>query len=391
MKQRFKFSSRHSWREHHLKDHRPPWWPENEEWPPRDPRHWRRFGRHNPFFRRMGCIFVIFNIFGFFVFATILGLILNALHIIEIPFQKFTWVLPFGLVFFVLIVFMLVMAVRNFRRMSRPLDELVEASGKVAEGDFTARVDVNGPPEVRTLLHGFNSMAERLQENDRQRRNMLADVSHELRTPLTVIQGNVEGILDGMYPPDETRLKSILEETQVMSRLIEDLRTLSLAESGALYLKQEPTDLEELIRDTVAGFDAQAKAKEIKLELSVSHVDEVNIDPQRVREVLSNLIGNALRYTPSHGEVKVSLTVSISSEKRSVTISVEDSGAGIESVDLPHIFERFYKSSDSGGMGLGLSIAKYLVEAHGGKIWAESTAGQGTKISFTLPQQTMVK
>jgi len=334
----------------------------------------------------MGCIFVVFNIFGFFVFATILGLILNALNIIEIPFQKFTWVLPFGFVFFVFIVFMLVVATRNLRRVSRPLDELVEASNKVAEGDFTARVDEMGPPEVRTLLHGFNSMAEKLQENDRQRRNMLADVSHELRTPLTVIQGNVEGILDGMYTADEARLKSILEETQVMSRLIEDLRTLSLAESGALRLKKEATDLEELIRDTVAGFESQTEEKEISLALSLASIEDVNIDPQRVREVLSNLIGNALRYTPSQGKVKVDLAESTSGEERSVMISVEDSGAGIESADLPHIFERFYKSSDSGGMGLGLSIAKYLVEAHGGKIWAESDAGEGTKISFTLPQ-----
>jgi len=391
MKNRPHFSSRRQWREHYFKDHRPPWWPENEEWPPRNPRNWRRFGRHNPFFRRMGCIFLAFNFVGFVVFATVLGLVLHFFGVIQVPTQKFTWVFPAGLFFFIFFVFMFVMAARNFRRLSRPLDELVEASNKVAEGDFTARVDVNGPPEVRTLLHGFNSMAGRLQENDRQRRNMLADVSHELRTPLTVIQGNVEGILDGMYSADEARLKSILEETQVMSRLIEDLRTLSLAESGALHLKQESTNLDELIRDTVAGFEAQAKEKDITLELSVTRVDEINVDPQRVREVLSNLIGNALRYTPSQGVVKIGLTESTSGVERSVVISVEDSGAGIVSADLPHIFERFYKSSDSGGMGLGLSIAKYLVEAHGGKIWAESEAGQGTKISFTLPLQSLVK
>lgn len=270
--------------------------------------------------------------------------------------------------------------------MSRPLDDLVDASNKVAEGDFSARVDVKGPPEVRTLLHGFNSMAERLQVNDQQRRNMLADVSHELRTPLTVIQGNVEGILDGMYPADEARLQSILDETQVLSRLIEDLRTLALAESGALQLKKEPTDIEELIRDTVAGFETQAKEKEVTLEMDLAQVDDVNVDPQRIREVLSNLIGNALRYTPSGGMVKVGLVEAGSGLEREALLFVEDNGPGIESTDLPHVFERFYKSSDSGGMGLGLSIAKYLVEAHGGKIWAESDAGEGTKISFTLPE-----
>ena len=333
----------------------------------------------------MGCIFVIFNIFGFALFATILGLILNAFGVIQISVPQFQWFLPVGILFLVFVVAIGALATRNLRRVSRPLDELAEASAKVAEGDFSARVSVTGPPEVRTLLHEFNSMAEHLQVNDQQRRNMLADVSHELRTPLTVIQGNVEGILDGMYSADEARLKSILEETQVLSRLIEDLRTMSLAESGSLPLRREPTDLRELIRDTVAGFESQIKEKEIKLDLSLIDIEEVNIDPQRVREVLSNLVGNALRYTPSQGTVKVGLTESASGEERSVTISVQDSGAGIESADLPHVFERFYKSSDSGGMGLGLSIAKYLVEAHGGKIWAESGVGQGAKISFMLP------
>jgi signal transduction histidine kinase len=226
-------------------------------------------------------------------------------------------------------------------------------------------------------------MAERLQVNDQQRRNMLADVSHELRTPLTVIQGNVEGILDGMYPADEARLQSILEETQVLSRLIEDLRTLALAESGALQLKKESTNLGELIRDTVAGFESQAKEKEISLELDLNQMEDVNIDPQRIREVLSNLIGNALRYAPRQGVIKIGLAESGSGVQKEALLFVQDNGTGIESADLPHIFERFYKSSDSGGMGLGLSIAKYLVEAHGGRIWAESEGG--TKISFALP------
>jgi len=393
MKRFSRISDRRAWREHYLSGHRPPWWPENEEWPPHDPRNWRRMGRHNPFFRRMGCMFVVFNFIAFAVFAAVLGIVLNVLGIIHIPAQNVTWIFPAGLIFLGIVVFTFVTTARNFRRISRPLDELVEASNKVAEGDFSARVDVKGPPEVRTLLHGFNSMAERLQVNDQQRRNMLADVSHELRTPLTVIQGNVEGILDGMYPADETRLQSILEETQVLSRLIEDLRTLALAESGGLHLRKEPTDLNELVRDTVAGFESQIKEKEISLELELAQLEDVEVDPQRVREVLSNLIGNALRYTPIQGVVKVGLVESGSGAALSVSkgpekealLFVQDNGPGIESADLPHVFERFYKSSDSGGMGLGLSIARYLVEAHSGKIWAESENGQGTKISFTLP------
>ncbi|PWB71799.1 MAG: hypothetical protein C3F07_13085 [Anaerolineales bacterium] len=368
---------------------RPRWWPENEEWPPQRGR-WRPM-RHAPFFRRLGCLFVIFNLFGFVIFGSVIGLILNSLGIIQISAPQLQWFFPLVVLFLVFAITMAALATRNLRRVSRPLDELVEASNKVADGDLTARVEVRGTPEIRSLLHGFNSMAERLEENDRQRRNMLADVSHELRTPLTVIQGNVEGILDGMYAADESRLKSILEETRVLSRLIEDLRTLALAESGGLRLKKEMTNIKELISDTVASFESQAGEKEIAIALSLDEIGEVNIDPQRVREVLSNLISNALRYAPRRGVVKIGLTGSGSNPAGSVLLFVQDNGPGIDPADLPHVFERFYKSSDSGGMGLGLSIAKYLVEAHGGRIWAESDtasagdAGRGTKISFTLP------
>lgn len=362
---------------------RPPWWPENEEWPPK---RWRHM-RGTPFFRRMGCFFLLFTFFAFTGFLALLRVILAPFiefHGVP-PLEQPDIIFPFGVAGFFILIATVFLAARSLRRMSRPLDELVDASNKVAEGDFSVRVEVKGPPEVRTLLHGFNSMAERLQVNDMQRRNMLADVSHELRTPLTVIQGNVEGILDGMYPADEARLQSIQEETQVLSRLIEDLRTLALAESGALLLKKEPTDLRELIRDTVAGFEAQIKEKAIVLNLDLNMLEEVNIDPQRVREVLSNLIGNALRYTPGQGVVKVGLTESGSVPEKEALIFVQNNGPGIDPADLPHIFERFYKSSDSGGMGLGLSIANYLIEAHGGRIWAENDAEQGTKISFTLP------
>ncbi|HAV76126.1 MAG TPA: hypothetical protein DCX53_02105 [Anaerolineae bacterium] len=376
-------------RHHFYPRQRPPWWPENEEFPPQG-----RWGhmRGRSFFRRMGCLFVVLTFFAFLGFLAVLRFALA-------PFIEFQgqpslarpdFIIPFGIVGFFILIITILMAVRSLRRMSRPLDELVDASNKVADGDFSARVEVKGPPETRTLLHGFNSMAERLQVNDQQRRDMLADVSHELRTPLTIIQGNVEGILDGMYPADETRLQTILEETKILSRLINDLRTLSLAESGALQLKREPTDLAELIRDAVAGFESQIKEKDISLELDLHEMENINVDPQRVREVLSNLIGNALRYTPSQGMVKIGLTESVSSPKKEALLFVQDNGPGIDPADLPHVFDRFYKSSDSGGMGLGLSIAKYLVEAHGGNIRAESALSSpgeaGTRISFTLPQ-----
>jgi signal transduction histidine kinase len=335
----------------------------------------------------MGCVFFGFAFLAFVGFLAILRLILAP--VFGVPgtpaLDQLGYLLPFALVGFVLLVFAIGWGARNLRRMFTPLDELYNVSERVADGDYSVRVEEKGPPEIRSLMKSFNSMAERLQRNDQQRRNMLADISHELRTPITVIQGNVEGILDGLYPADEARLTSIIEETQLLTRLVDDLRTLALAESGALYLKREPTNLAELIREAIAGFDYQAKEKEISVEMVLQGGEEVQVDPPRVREVLTNLLSNALRYSPRGGQVSVYLTEAGSGTGQSVTIAVQDSGPGLEPAVLPHVFERFYKSSDSGGMGLGLSIARYLVEAHGGRIWAESDPGRGARISFTLP------
>jgi signal transduction histidine kinase len=331
-------------------------------------------------------LFRIFNFIGLVVFIFVVSYILNYFGIAHISIGSFSWLLiPVGILFAFFVIALLVFASIRLRRMSMPLDELLDASNKVAEGDYSARVQEKGWPEVRSLAQGFNTMVEKLQLSDQQRRNMLADISHELRSPLTIMQGNLEGMIDGVYAPDKERLKSLYDETQVLARLVDDLKTLSLAESGLLQLKREQTDLGLLTCEVVSAFESQANEKEIKIELVLEHVDELEIDPQRVREVLSNLIGNALRYTPSQGTVKVEVAESVSGlEERSVLVYVQDSGPGIASSDLSRIFDRFYKSSDSGGMGLGLSIAKYLVEAHSGQIWAESEAGQGTKISFTL-------
>jgi len=373
MKHRHRFSHRQ----------RPPWWPENEEWPPK---RWRHM-RGKPFFRRMGCFFIIFNIFAFIGFLALLRFIFAPFvefHGAPI-FEQLDSLFPFGIAGFLILVAAIFWGARNLRRMSMPLDELLDASNRVSDGDFSARVDEKGTPEVRSLMRGFNSMAENLEINDKQRRNMLADISHELRSPITVMQGNLEGMIDGVYSADDERLKSLYEETQILERLVDDLRTLALAESGSLQLKREPTDLSELIRNSVVRFEAQVEEKDINVELQLDTVDDVDIDALRIREVLMNLLANAVRYSPDQGEIKVGLTESGLGEERSVMIYIRDSGEGIRSADLSHIFDRFYKSSDSGGMGLGLSIAKYLVEAHGGRIWAESGIGQGTKVSFTLP------
>ena len=369
---------------------RPPWWPENEEWPPK---RWRHM-RGKPFFRRMGCFFILFSFFACIGVMALLRFFLDPF--VEFhnlppnmpPFGRPDFIFPFGIIGFFILLATIFFAARNLRRMSMPLDELLEASNHVANGDFTVRVEERGPFEVRALLREFNSMAEKLEVNDKQRRNMLADISHELRSPITIMQGNLEGMIDGVYAADAERLKSLYDETQILSRLVDDLRTLALAESGSLQLKQEPVDIGLLIREVVSAFESQAKEKNIRVELQLGNVDTIEIDPLRIREVLSNVVANAVRYTPRGGEIKVGVTESTVPEKRSVTVFVQDSGAGIQSEDLSRIFDRFYKSSDSGGMGLGLSIAKYLVEAHGGKIWAESETGKGTRVSLSLPLST---
>jgi signal transduction histidine kinase len=241
-------------------------------------------------------------------------------------------------------------------------------------------------------------MASRLYDTDEKRRNLLADVTHELRTPLTVLQGNLEGMLDGIYPADETNLRALLDETNILARLVEDLRTMALAESGALKLKKEPTGLDMLVRDTLTAFQSQADAAGITLAVESLNGSSqpasgnqawtetslyLEIDPGRIRQVLSNLVANALRYTPAGGRVRVRCGFLPAQAQ----IDVIDTGPGISAQDLPHIFERFYKSTDSGGMGLGLAIARDLVSAHGGTIEAHSSLGQGTTIRILLPLQ----
>jgi two-component system OmpR family sensor kinase/two-component system sensor histidine kinase BaeS len=267
-----------------------------------------------------------------------------------------------------------------------PVGDLLEAVGRIEAGDYTARTAEWGPPEVRALSRAFNAMAERLQLNETQRRNLLADVTHELRTPLTVIQGNLEGLLDGVYPRDDAHLSAILEDTRVLARLIDDLRTLSLAESGALQLHREPVDFSILAAETVASFRPQAEAAGVDLNVVVAEeMPLLEIDPMRMREVLTNLIANALRYTPAGG--KIQITGQPNPTDGQVVISVSDTGPGIPVETLPHIFDRFYKSGDSHGTGLGLAIARNLVVAHGGAIVAQNNEepGSGATIQISLP------
>ena len=273
---------------------------------------------------------------------------------------------------------------RTFRRAGVSLDELVDAARRVEDGDYTTRVaePVTRRGPLRQLVRGFNSMAARLEVEAEQRRRLLADVSHELRTPLTVIQGNIEAILDGVHEADDANLEAILDETHVLARLVDDLRTVALSESGNLPLHREPTDLSVLAAEAVSSFQPAADAADVRLEVAVDDaVPLLDVDPVRIREVFSNLVANALRHTPGGGSIDVSATTT--SDGNDVEVVVRDTGSGIDPALLPHVFDRFAKAADSRGSGLGLAIARGLVEAHGGTIEVESTQAGGTQSGGT--------
>jgi signal transduction histidine kinase len=319
----------------------------------------------------------------FFLLIVVLFFLLNALTYALFARHDGRFI-PLPAVFFgVLLLFLLLGLLRRlFRRTAAPIAEVMEAAERLAGGDYSVRVDPRGAPDVRQLGLSFNAMAARLEESEQRRRALLADVAHELRTPLSVVRGNVEGLLDGLYPRDDEHLQPILEETQHMVRLLEDLRTLSMAEAGVLALEREPTSLRALIEETVEAFKQRAAAGGVDLAVRAAEAPVAEVDPFRLREVLENLLSNALRFTPAGGRVEV--------ESRSVRdgetlISVTDSGVGIPAEQMGHVFDRYVKLADSGGSGLGLAIARRLVEAHRGSISVEVPEGGGTRFVIRLP------
>jgi two-component system sensor histidine kinase BaeS len=267
------------------------------------------------------------------------------------------------------------------RSFARPVDELVDAAGRVEDGDYSARVDVRGPRDLRSLARAFNAMSARLEETDRQRRAYLADVTHELRTPLTVIQGQLEGVIDGVYPPDALHLTPILDQIRTLDGLIDDLRTLTLVETGGLTLRREALDVAVLITDTLTALRPTATAGGVELVTDLAKdLPVVEADPIRIRSVLSNLVTNAIRLTPDGGSV----TVAATADGSRLHVAVHDTGQGFAPDLLPRAFERFVKGADSTGSGLGLAIARDLVSAHGGTIEARNETG-GAVVEFALP------
>lgn len=273
------------------------------------------------------------------------------------------------------------------RRMTSPIGVLAEAARRLGHGDLSQRVGLQGGSEVAALGEAFNSMAGDLEYAEQLRRNMVADVAHELRTPLSNIQGYLEAIRDGVIEPDAAAIGSLSEEASLLSRLVNELQELSLAEAGELKLVYQAEDIADLVKQAVVPLQPQVVAKGIMLSLDLAEdLPLVNIDWQRVNEVLHNLLENAVVHTPEGGTINVGA----SAKGRWVEVNVSDTGEGIPAEDLPHIFERFYRVDKSraratGGSGLGLTIAKRLIEAHGGTITVQSRLGKGSCFSFTVP------
>jgi signal transduction histidine kinase len=273
------------------------------------------------------------------------------------------------------------------RQTVKPLGEIAGAARKVAGGDLEQKVDIKGYSEVSELASSFNHMAETLRHDRELRRNMTADIAHELRTPLAILQGNIEGMQDGVVPVNAETLDSLHAETVELARLVDDLRTLSLAEARQLGFDHRPTDLRELASHVADEFKSRAARQGVEVRVSSPpDLPEVEIDPTRTSQILRNLLDNALRYSPENCRVDVALEA----ECDGVVLSVTDRGPGIAEEHLPFIFERFYRIDRSraratGGSGLGLAIAKQLVEAQGGTITADSAAGRGSTFRIYLP------
>jgi len=335
---------------------------------------------------RLGILLAVMFVLGTGVVTVLLSAAAIAFRLVAVPAGAWAIWGTAGVLAIVL-VSGLWLAGRTLRRYAMPVADVVEAAGRLADGNYAARVIERGPPDTRRLAGAFNRMATRLEAQETERRHLLAEIAHELRTPLAVIQGSLEGLLDGVYVRDEAHLSAVLEETRVLATLIDDLRTLALAESGTLALHRESVDLGALLQDIVAAFGARAEAAGVILTAECPiELPALEIDPVRIRQVIANLLTNALQHTAAGGRIRVRCQHRADgAEAGEVWVSVADSVTGIASEDLSRIFTRFYKSTDSRGTGLGLAIAQQLVILHGGRIVAESQLGQGTTIRFMLP------
>jgi signal transduction histidine kinase len=275
--------------------------------------------------------------------------------------------------------------------ISRPIRELTKATHEMADGKFGQQVPVRSRDEIGELASSFNKMNDDLARSFNLRKQMTADIAHELRTPLSLIIGHAEGVHDGVLPASKENFEIIREEAERLEQLVNDLRTLSLADAGELSVEFQPVDVNKLLSDIKTHYLVSFNQKQITLDLEPAPVAlEANLDPSRFSQVLTNILDNALRYTPENGRV----VISTKQNDDQIEIQIQDSGEGVNPEDAAHLFDRFYRTDasrtrdserDAGGSGLGLAIAKSIVEMHGGKIWAESEKGNGLKVIIQLP------
>lgn len=274
--------------------------------------------------------------------------------------------------------------------LTRPLQRLTAATRAIAAGDLTHRVALRSRDEIGELAASLDSMAAALQEAERQRRSLTADIAHELRNPLAVLQGNLEALNDGVLPPTAENLQPLIDQSRLLARIVDDLRTLSLAEAGELRLERNDSDPESLAQAVVARFQTQAAARRIALAVETSRpLPRIFVDAQRIEQVLGNLLSNALRHTPDGGRV----TCQVQRDPGwpdAIEFAVADSGPGFPADTLTRVFDRFFRvdrgrARADGGTGLGLAIARQLVVAHGGSIRADNQPAGGAVVTFTLP------
>ncbi|MCM0759550.1 ATP-binding protein [Sporomusa sphaeroides DSM 2875] len=294
----------------------------------------------------------------------------------------------------ILIVLGLLASYSLARSITVPLRRLSIAAEAIEQGKFEQRVPVSSKDEVGHLANIFNRMATTLESNMKLRQQLLANIAHELRTPIAIIKGHLEGMLDDVIDMNKEEVASLHEESIRLNRLITDLKDLSLAEVGQLSLDKQPTNINYLIRRTIQLMKTTIDEKKMAVECKLNEkLPEINVDPDRISQVFSNIFVNALRYTPDSGKVLVTTALEKNQGKQWVKIAVSDNGPGITPDDIPHIFDHFYrgeKSRDrkSGGSGLGLAIVKQLVEFHGGKVIVDSGQGTGTTFLVYLPYIT---
>ena len=281
-----------------------------------------------------------------------------------------------------------VVSIFTARRIIGPIQVMMKASRQIAAGDYHERIPVHNDDELGALADSFNQMAEELEKTEQRRLALIGDVAHELRTPLSNVRSTMEGLIDEVLSADPETFMNVQREVSRLQRLVQDLEELSRVESGQIYLEKDIISLNGLLQTAVDRIRNQFEDKDVDLALELSDgLPRIGTDPNRLTQIFLNLLGNALQYTPSGGQV----TVRSKSSDKKIIIEIHDTGIGISSENLPHVFDRFYRVDKSrsrvgGGSGIGLTISKYLVEALGGEIWAESPGlGQGSTFALSLP------